>query len=378
MDKKKICFITAVSISAHAFLRGHMQALREHFAVHYVCNATQDEVAALPVDEFYSVPIERGLSPFKDIRALHILYKYFKAQKFAVVHSVTPKAGLLTALAGWMARIPVRIHIFTGQVWATQKGFMRRLLKAMDRIIVRLDTHILVDGISQRSFLEKEGVLKPGQAIVFGDGSISGVDTVRFAPDGALRTEIRHKLGIKDDTLVYIFVGRLTRDKGIAELLDAYDRLASESGDVFLLLVGWDEGNYMSDLSKWPHIGKSNFFYWGATPTPEQVLNAGDVFVLPTYREGFGSSVLEAACIGLPAITSDAYGVLDAIVEGQTGLRCKVADIQSLYGHMAYFNEHRDKAKSMGRQSRERVLRDFSAERITMFWEDFYLSLLNM
>lgn len=377
MDKKKICFITAVPITAKAFLRSHMAALSKSYSVHYVCNAPEGTVEGVQYDAFYNVEIARGLSIGKDIRAFFKLYKYFKAQRFAAVHSVTPKAGLLTALAGWMAKVPVRIHIFTGQVWATRKGFMRWLLKTMDRLIVRLDTNILVDGKSQRAFLEKEGVLKPGRATVFGDGSISGVDTERFKPDAAARKEIRQSLGIKNDTLVFLFLGRLNHDKGIEELLEAYDRLASEAENVFLLLVGWDEDNAVSRLPQFRNINSGNFHYYGATPTPEKVLNAGDVFVLPTYREGFGTSVLEAACTGMPAITSDAYGVLDSVVEGETGLRCRVGDANSLYDCMKYLNHHRDQVDVMGKKSRERVLKDFTGERLTACWADFYKSILS-
>lgn len=376
MDKKKICFITAAPITATAFLTSHMEALGKSYSVHYVCNARADAVASVPCDEFHNVAIERGISIISDIKALIKLYKYFSARKFDAVHSVTPKAGLLTAIAGWLASVPVRIHIFTGQVWATKKGFPRWLLKSLDKIIVRLDTHILVDGKSQRAFLEKEGILKPGCATVFGDGSISGVDCNKFAPDPDLRRRHREELGIGKDTLVYLFIGRLTRDKGIGELLEAYDMLASEAKDVFLLLVGWDEQNYADTFRQYSHICKENFCYYGSVANPAEVMNAGDVCVLPTYREGFGSSVLEAAALGMPAITSDAYGVLDATVEGETALRCRVADVQSLYKCMRYFNNNRQQVIIMGNHSYERVRSCFSSERITNCWVDYYNSLL--
>lgn len=377
MDRKKICIITAVPITATSFLRGHMSALSKSYSLHYVCNSPQTAGVPLECDAFYDLPIERGFSVGKDLKALRLLYKYFKAQKFASVHSVTPKAGLLTALAARLARIPVRIHVFTGQVWATRKGLARWLLKTIDKIIVRLDSHILVDGKSQRSFLEQEGVLKPGQATVFGDGSLGGIDTERFAPDATARRQFRQELGIKDDTLVYLFIGRLTRDKGIRELFEAFDSLAAEARDVYLLLVGWDEEDYASKMKQYGHINASNARYYGATPNPEKIINAGDVCVLPTYREGFSTSVLEAACAGLPCIVSDAYGALDISVDGVTGLRCKVGDAESLYQCMKYFNENRSEVKTMGENGRERVLKSFSQERLTGYWVDFYHSLLD-
>lgn len=375
--RKKICFITAVPGTAKSFLSDHINALRKEYDVFYVSNEQEASKVDVPNDGYFSADIHRGISLINDLRSVHQLYRIFREERFDVVHSVSPKAGLLTAIAAWLAGIKHRVHIFTGQVWATRKGFMRWLLKTMDKVIARLDNHILVDGKTQRAFLEKEGVLRKGMADVFGEGSICGVNTHRFVPNLDLREAERQSIGIEDNALVFLFMGRLNHDKGIGELYAAYDRLAAEYKDVYLLLVGTDEENYISKLPQYSNINNSNFFYYGATPTPEKVLNAGDVFVLPTYREGFGTSVLEAACMGLPSITSDAYGVLDASVEGETGLRCKVGDVDSLYDCMSYFCEHLDMVKIMGNKSRERILSDFAGERLTEYWVDFYNSLLS-
>ena len=170
----------------------------------------------------------------------------------------------------------------------------------------------------------------------------------------------------------------MNHDKGIGELYEAFDRLAAEVQDVFLLLVGYDEEGYIQRLSAYKNIveGK-NFYYYGLTPTPEKVLNAGDVFVLSTYREGFGTSVLEAACIGLPCICSDAYDVLDAYVDGETGLRCKVGDSDSLYKCMKQMHDHPNQIKRMGEKSRQRALTDFSGARLTEYWVDLYHRMLS-
>ena len=297
---------------------------------------------------------------------------------FNAVHSVTPKAGLVTALAGYFAGVGHRTHIFTGQVWATRKGFMRWILKFMDKIIAGLNNHMMVDGLSQRSFLIKEKVLREGQAEVFHKGSINGVNSNRFAPNEAARKQIREEIGIKNNSLTYIFLGRLTRDKGIDELYEAFNRLAGEIKNVFLLLVGDDEGNYVSKWQTYTNIKDGiNFCYYGATPEPEKVLNAGDVFVLPTYREGFGTSVLEAACIGLPCICTDAYGVQDAFIENETGLKCRVGDSNSLYQCMKTMYENPSLVKEMGIKSRQRALKDFNGAVLTECWVDFYKQILH-
>ena len=332
----------------------------------------------LSLTGWHRVRIVRGISILQDIKAVWNTFLYFRKMKFDAVHSVTPKAGLISALAGYLAGIKHRTHIFTGQVWATRKGVMRWILKSMDKIIASLNNHMLVDGSSQRNFLVKEHVLREGQAEVFHKGSISGVNSERFIPDSEIRNQIRKEIGIGDDCLTFIFLGRLNHDKGIGELYEAFNMLAGEKKNVFLLLVGDDEENYISKLPLYPNIKNGiNFCFYGITHEPEKVLNAGDVFVLPTYREGFGTSVLEAACIGIPCICSDAYGVLDAYVENETGLRCHVGDPESLYQCMRKMFDNPTLVKEMGKNSRQRALKDFNGAVLTECWVDFYKKILH-
>lgn len=375
---KKICFIVAVPGTAQSFLRDHIDALSKKYDVYLVGNIkSSDDVHGLALKDWHRIDINRGISLWRDLKAIWQTMRYFRKMGFDAVHSVTPKAGFVTALAGWLSGIKHRTHIFTGQVWATKTGLIRWFLKALDKVIVRLDNHILVDGKSQRAFLVSEGVLCEGRADVFGHGSISGVNSVRFVPDVSARKKIRNEIGIKDGTVCYIFLGRLNHDKGIGELYEAFNRLAAEVQDVFLLLVGHDEEGYLGQLPQYPNIidGK-NFHFYGLTREPEKVLNAGDVYTLPTYREGFGTSVLEAACIGLPCICSDAYGVLDAYVEGETGLRCHVGDANSLYECMRRMYDHPEMVIRMGEQSRQRVLENFNGVKLTECWVQFYHTLL--
>lgn len=378
MMRKKICFVVAIPGTAESFLRDHIEALSREYDVYLAGNIKNDEeVKLLALAGWHRIEIERGISLWRDIKAVWQAVRYFRQMKFDAVHSVTPKAGLVTALAGKLAGVKHRTHIFTGQVWATKKGIMRWMLKLLDKVIVCFDNHIMVDGKSQRTFLEKEGVLREGQAKVFGHGSISGVNSQRFVPDIKARKTIRENIGIKEHVLCFVFLGRLNHDKGIGELYEAYNRLASEVDDIFLLFIGRDEEGYLEKKAAYPQIvdGK-NFFYYGTTPKPEEVLNAGDVFVLPTYREGFGTSVLEAACIGLPCICSDAYGVLDTYIPNETGLQCHVGDSELLYNCMKKMHDHPELIKNMGTRSRERALRDFKGSDLTAYWVRFYRGIL--
>ena len=373
---KKICFITAVPGTANAFLRKHMEALREDYKVHYVCNEPDEAKILVPHDGYKCVDIHRNISLVNDLKAVWALYKYFKAEKFDVVHSVTPKAGLVTALAGWLARVPRRVHIFTGQVWATKTGAMRFLLKSFDKLIAMLNTNLLVDGAGQRQFLILEGVLKESNSCVLANGSITGVELDKFVVSDEVRNRERSKFGFKDSDVVYIFLGRLNHDKGIGELYAAFDKLVSEYDNAKLVFYGTDEEEYDQKVAAYPNIKRNvNYLFPGRTSQPYEALQVADVFVIPTWREGFGMSIIEAQGLGLPVITSDAYGVVDASIEGETGLRCKVGDVESLYESMVLYHNNPKLRAEQGSAGRRRVERLYDNRVVTQAWVEYYRSL---
>lgn len=380
MAKKKIAFVVAIPGSAESFLVNHFERLVNEYDVTLIANFPdgydRSFFTNMGVRCIYA-PIERSINIKNDLKALLALRKIFKKEAFASVHSVTPKAGLLTAVASWMAGIKVRIHIYTGQVWATRKGVMRSLLKVMDKTIALFDNHILVDGESQRQFLIKEGVLKANNSEVLAHGSICGVKLEKFNISADVRHSEREKFGFKEEDVVYIFLGRLNHDKGIGELYEAFNRLVAECPNAKLLLYGTDEEGYEAKAAAYKNLKRNeNFFYPGLTRTPYDALQGGDVFVLPTWREGFGSSVIEAQALGLPVITSDAYGVCDASVPEVTGLRCKVDDAEGLYKCMKHYYEHPELRTKHGEAGRKRVFDLFGCKVVSQAWLDYYKRLI--
>jgi len=377
--KKRICFIVSIFSIADAFLKDHIEALSEYYDIYLVADFMEDDLNKIEnfkLTGYKFIRIKRDINIIDDIKAVIELYKYFKKYNFYSVHSVSPKAGLITSLAGVMAKVSNRIHIFTGQVWATKKGVLRYMLMTFDWLIVKLNTRILVDGESQRNYLIKHKIVNNENSIVIGDGSIVGVNSERFNPQKEVRNKIRQDLKISETQIVYVFLGRLNKDKGIDELLQAFNLLVRENKNVYLLLVGVDEDDYMSRIQEYTNIKQNiNFKYYGKTTTPEILLQAGDVFCLPTYREGFGMSVIEASCLGLPVICSDTYGVLDAMIDNITGLRCKVQDVDSLYHCMKQLLLDSDLRLRLGLNGRERVLNRFSSKFITSEWVKFYRNL---
>ena len=377
--RKKICFVVAVSPTANSFLKNHISALSQDYDIYLAGNIrSKDEIPDLKVCELYQYDVQREIIIHKDIRALWQLYKYFKRMKFDAVHSVTPKAGLTTAIAARMAGIKHRTHIFTGQVWATRHGLMKFLLKTIDKVIAHLDNHILVDGESQRQFLIQNGVLSDSKSRVLGAGSICGVNTEAFCPSQEIRNKMRNELNLGPDKVVFSFSGRANKEKGIFELYEAFNNIAANHPEAFLLLFGWDEGNCVDQISKYPNIVNGmNFHFYGFTPTPGIQLQASDVFLMPSYREGFGSSVIEASCLGIPVICSNAYGIMDAMVDGVTGLRCKVADTESLLDAMETLLNSKAMRNELGENGRKMVLEKFNGDVITAEWVKYYHQMLS-
>ena len=293
--------------------------------------------------------------------------------KFDAVHTVTPKAGLLGVFAARLANTNNRIHIFTGQIWHTKTGLFRQVLKIIDKFIVWNATDILVDGETQRQFLIKNKIIPLANSFVLGKGSISGVNTKRFVPDIQVKNKVRDELGIKVNEIVYAFLGRMNTDKGIIELAEAFNTLQIKYLNVRLLILGADEENMKPIIQQKIKDIKSVIFY-GLTLCPEKTLQASDVYCMPSYREGFGTSVIEASLLEKPIICSDTYGLMETIIENKTGLRHKVADVTSLYIAMEKLVEDKNLREKLGKLGRAYVLENFSAKIITEKWLEFYAS----
>lgn len=375
---KKICFIVSSPSTAKAFLKDHIKKLAQSYEIYLVANLKEHpEFNIDDLKEIKHIEIVRSIKISKDLKAIYNLWRYFRNHKFDAVHSVTPKAGLITAVASKLASVKSRIHIFTGQVWASRKGFSRKLLKLIDKLIVLLNNQILVDGEAQRQFLIENNVLKESNSKVLGEGSICGVNTDRFIPSEHVREGQRQLLNVGKEKIVIAFMGRLNRDKGIFELLAAFNKLAGQYSNVQLTLFGADEEDCLKNIDCYNNISKDNFNYVGPVSSPEKSLQVADIFVLPSYREGFGMSVIEASCLGLPVICSDAYGLKDTMVDNITGLRCHVGDVQSLYKVMEKLYLDENLRKQLGDAGRKRVLEKFSTNKVVDCWNAFYHEILD-
>lgn len=374
----KMCVLAATPLTVHFFLKPHLVALSHHFEVTLACNPKNDAYLPpldLPVHQI-AVGMERKISPLRDLITLFELYRLFRRERFDLVVSVVPKAGLLGMVASALAGVKFRVHIFQGEVWASRRGLMRGLLKAMDRVIAKSATHVLAVSPSERQFLEVQGVARSGQVRVLGSGSISGVDMARFRPDPEARSSLRKERAIPDDAVVCLFLGRLTADKGVFDLVQAFALSGEKNSKLWLVLVGPDEEG-VSQLLRSTLKGETarRMLVEGFTHTPERYIAAADFLCLPSYREGFGMVVIEAAAAGIPSVGSRIYGVSDAIVDDETGLLVPPGDATQLAAALTRVAADDALRARLALAGRLRVESEFKQERVVAEYVNYFQGL---
>ena len=375
-NKFKICFVASVDTAITSFLANHLRELAKLYELTIITNTSNPALLSeIGVDaNLIQIKFSRKIDFFADVYCLVKLVQIFMRTRFASIHSITPKAGLLAMLAARICFIPTRVHTFTGQVWATKTGLKRSFLKFIDRLLGKMTTHNFVDSPSQRDFLVRQKVLNEQKSIVFGSGSVSGVDLKQFMPNEHMRLKVRLELAIPKGAFVFIYLGRLNQDKGILDLACAFAKI--QNNKAFLLIVGQDEGGFVEKIKVINTHKSSQVKFVDFTNKPEDYLAASNALCLPSYREGFGNVVIEAAAMGIPAIASNIYGISDAIINEQTGLLHTPRNVKSIFDAMEHFLTKTKLVKKYGDFAMERVKTDFDACKISKYWRDFYLQVV--
>lgn len=248
-----------------------------------------------------------------------------------IVLTLTPKGGLLGITTSFFLFVKKRIHYYTGQVWITKKGLLKKLLKFIDQIISKMSTEVLTDSKSQKKFLQYENIVNKDYIKVLANGSICGVNTSRFYPNIKYRLETRKYHNISSDSIILLFLGRLNEDKGILDLVEAFNNILKKSNkSLFLFLVGPDEQNIKYEIKKIYKKILKKIIFIKFTSQPEKYMAAADIFCMPSYREGFGLAALEASACTLPVVASKIYGLTDAVEENKTGLFHEVKNKKKL------------------------------------------------
>lgn len=338
---KKICYIVTIPITIKAFFIPQLQYLAEHgYEVHVICSSDSslqkilgEKIKYIPVD------MARGISISGTIKAIRELTEIFRKEKYDLIQYSTPNAALNAAIAGKISKIKVRNYHCMGFRYLGFQGIIRFIFKLLEKITCFISTDIECVSQSNLELGIMEKIFKKEKVTVIFNGSTGGVNLEKFSMKNKSewRKEIRRKYKIKNEDFVYGFVGRITKDKGIDELIEAFLGI---DNDAKLFLVGEIEENNKLNLNLLQKVEENkNVIFAGKSTEVEKFYAAIDVLVLPSYREGFGNVVIEAEAMGIPVIVSDIPGPRDTMVKGQTGYLVECKNVNDLRTKMQQIRE---------------------------------------
>lgn len=379
--KPKIIRATTVPESLNYFCKGMLRELSDKYEVIGLSSPGDelDEVAQRERVRVIPVPMERHISLRRDIVSLWKLYRVLHKEKPLMVHSMTPKAGMICMLAAWLSRVPVRVHTFTGLVFPTSTGLKRRILMATDWLTCACATHVVPEGEGVKNDLLKNGITRKTLKVL-GYGNICGIDLEFFS----MREDVIRKmedLKLRNEKkLTFLFVGRIVRDKGINELCEAFEHVHKEHPNSRLWLVGNYEDNLdpISETSR-RIISDNNAVEAVGTKLGEELLAyyaAADCFILPSYREGFPNTVIEAGAMGLPCIVTDINGSREIIHQGENGVIVPSKNVDALFEAMITILRDKAGRERMASNARKMIASRYEQSFVRKCLYDFYDEIL--
>lgn len=364
--RNKVAFITASPMTVKAFLLPFIREAAKNYEIHVISSWEGNESFLPEGVKKVNFPIKREPSIWDDFLCLIKLIRIMSVEKYDIVHTFTPKAGFIGQIASFFSCVRLRFHTFTGQVWATQTGFSRFFLKSLDKVTAYLATSVLVDSPSQESFLIDNTVVSRCKSKVLGKGSISGVNLSQFQYSLEKSDKIRTRLKLSGNEFIFLYAGRLKKDKGVPELLTAFKNVAKKVPAV-LVIVGVDEDGLLPEVNRTKGV-----IFCGFSDDISAYFSAADLLCLPSHREGFGNVVIEAAACGLPTLASRIYGLSDAIVDNETGVLHRVNDADDIERKMLYLCQNKRQLEMMSERALQRVYTEFSERFIVEEFIKFY------
>lgn len=363
---KKICFISTIPITLNAFVLKAAEYIHENtdWDISFICDYDEKFEKSLPEYIHYiPVPMKRGIS-IAGVKAMLEMKKIFKREKFDLIQYSTPNASLYASMAGRLAHVPVRLYCQWGMAFVGFQGLKRKIFQMEEKYVCHLSTHIEPDSNSNLRFAHEIGLYPKSKGSVIWNGSACGVNLTKFdiSNKEEYRKDIREQLEIPEDAFVYGFVGRITRDKGVNELLEAYKAINYDS---YLIMVGPSEVDETINQELYTWASKNEKIkFTGYTTVVEQYLSAMDCYILPSYREGFGMGVVEAEAMGVPVIVTDIPGPTDAMIDNETGIVVQKADVESLYNAMISVREDKVRYFAMAEKAHDFVVNNFEQKQL--------------
>ncbi len=374
MNKPKLIRITTVPQSLRGLLKGQLRFMSDHYEVVGVSSSgeTLAEVAANEGIRVHAIEMTRTISPFRDLKAVYRLYRFFKREKPFIVHTHTPKAGTLGMLAAKLAGVPHRLHTVAGLPLLVAQGKKRKLLNIVEKFTYRCATRVYPNSVGLYDFIASARFASKSKLKVIGKGSSNGIDTSHFSrskvPAEAIES-LRNQLQLGAEHFVFVFVGRIVRDKGINELVAAFGRLNTDFPETRLLLVGRFEPELDPLLPEINDeiIRNKNILTPGYQTDVRPYLALSDCLVFPSYREGFPNVVMQACAMELSAIVTDINGCNEIIIDNKSGLFVPPRDANALYEKMKYLYQNPTENKRMANSSRAHVVANFEN---TYVWQE--------
>jgi len=383
IPKPKLFRISTVPMSLNLLLKGQLNFLNQDFDVTAISGEGADLELVKEREGVKTHPIEmhRHISLKQDLASLWRLYRYFKKEKPAIIHSITPKAGLLSMMAGKLAGVPIRMHTFTGLIFPYKNGYMKRTLIIMDRILCRCATHIYPEGKGVKEDLQRHNITNKPLKII-ANGNVNGVDLDYYHPAAIseeAKNQLRDSLQIKKEDFVFVFVGRLVIDKGVRELVKAFDALSKHHQNIKLILVGPKENAHNPKKRAMFHSihQNENIITVGFQDDVRPYYAVSNVLMLPSYREGFPNAVLQAGAMGLPSIVSDISGCNEIIEHEVNGLLVPKKNHQELQKNMEKILVTPNFLESLQKNARNRVAESFDKSLVWRELKKEYEKVLN-
>lgn len=375
----KLVYLVTVPITARAFLRGQLAAMKAAGFDVLLISSPGPELNEVAVQEgvrVAGIPMQRTMNPWRDLIALGRLVRLLRRERPAIVNASTPKAGLLGMLAAWFVRTPVRIYLQRGLRLETTHGVTRLILTATERLTAACAQHVVCNSPSLRQRYLDLRLAPAAKVKVLGAGSSNGVDAARFLPTAetpARAASLAARIGLPAGAPVIGFVGRFTRDKGFVELAQAFARVQQRIANAQLLLVGdFETGDPVPPAVVADLAANSAIHQTGFVKDAAPYYHCMDVLAFPSFREGLPNAPLEAALAGAPTVGFRATGVVDVVLDGETGLLAPIGDPVALADGLITLLENGELRRTLGNQARERALREFRPEVVWGHWVKFY------
>ena len=373
MLKKKLIRITTIPISLEKLLEGQLVYMSQYYDVTAV-SSEADNLKKLGLKEgvsTYHIPLTRKITPYTVIRAVIKLYRYLKKEKPLIVHTHTPKAGIVGMMAAALAGVPIRLHTVAGLPLTEATGVKRKILNHVEKLTYRYATMVYPNSRGLKEIILKEKFCAAKKLKVLGEGSSNGIDTSYFSPTHFSEETVKKKrkeLGIHPTELIYIFVGRLVKDKGLDELIAAFKLLQQENNHCTLLLVGpyEDDLDPLSEITRKEIESNSKIICTGFQQDIRIYLAISDILVFPSYREGFPNVVMQAGAMELPAIVSNINGCNEIVKEGFNGLIVPVKNTEILYEKMVLLANNKAMREQLRSNARQEIILRYERKKM---WE---------